>query len=153
MSDDVSYAASIGASINRGLGSINPPKKKKPADNEDKTTNKTKETPQPEATKPQKETPAVKKPSSKKTKTSSKPIMVKSERINKPTEPTGPKPIMYNYKDLPTSGPGSEFNPNRGRQFKGTKSVSGNEIDEITGPVNPKGNPTGKFINPTGPIF
>jgi hypothetical protein len=119
MSDDVSYAANIGASINRGLGSINVPKKKKPTGKDDKVTNTTKETQQPEAPKPQKELPTVKKPSSKKTKTPAAPVYVKSERINKPTEPTGPKPIMFNYKDLPTSGPGSEFNPNRGRQFNG----------------------------------
>jgi hypothetical protein len=118
MNDDVSYAANIGASINRGLGSINLPKKKKPTGKEDKVT-KPVEPPTTEAPKTQKELPAVKKPSSKKTKASSTPIMVKSERINKPTEPSGPKPIMYNYKDLPTSGPGSEFNPNRGRQFNG----------------------------------
>ena len=119
MSDDVSYAASIGASINRGLGSINAPKKKKPKETTDKETTKTAETAQPEPPKPTTALPKVKKPSSKKTKAPSTPIMVKSERINKPTEPTGPKPIMYNYKELPTSGPGSEFNPNRGRQFNG----------------------------------
>lgn len=119
MSDDVSYAANLGASINKGLGSINAPKKKRPKTKDDKVTDKTAETAQPEPTKTKTELPKVKKPSSKKTKVSSAPIMVKSERINKPAEPSGPKPIMYNYKDLPTSGPGSEFNPNRGRQFNG----------------------------------
>jgi hypothetical protein len=119
MSDDVSYAANLGASINRGLGSINAPKKKKPTAKDDKATNKTAETAQPEPAKTKTESPKVKKTSLKKTKTPSTPIMVKSERINKPAEPSGPKPIMYNYKDLPTSGPGSEFNPNRGRQFNG----------------------------------
>jgi hypothetical protein len=152
MNDDVSYAANIGASINRGLGSINIPKKKKPTGKEDKVT-KPVEAPPTEAPKTQKELPAVKKPSSKKTKAPEPPLKVKSWRTNTPTESTGPKPIMYNYKDLPTSGPGSEHNPNIGRQFKDNKPKSGNEIDEVTGPVNPKGNPTGKYINPTGPIF
>lgn len=34
-----------------------------------------------------------------------------------------------------------------------TKKSSGNELDEVTGPTNPNGRPTGKFVNPTGPIF
>jgi hypothetical protein len=117
MSDDVSYAANLGASINRGLGSINAPKKKKPKDKDDKVTDKPAETAQPEPAKAKTESPKVKKDSLKKTKAPSTPIMVKSERINKPAEPSGPKPIMYNYKDLPTSSTSTEKTPTVGRQF------------------------------------
>jgi hypothetical protein len=166
MNDDVSYAANLGASINRGLGSINAPKKKKPTAKDDKVTDKPAETQQPEATKTQTELPKVKKTSSKKTKQDLSPKFVKSERVNKPAETPKTKEIGVGLKQAPVSS-----NPNVGKQFKGYealygtdrqsptnltdlgKTKSGNELDEVTGPINRKGNPTGKYINPTGPIF
>jgi hypothetical protein len=104
MSDDVSYAASIGASINKGLGSIKPPKKK-PADKEEKvkSTKKVKST----------RTNASKKDKNIIDGVVVEPTFVKSERINTPSE------ISFNPRTLPTHGPGSEYNPNRGRQFNG----------------------------------
>jgi hypothetical protein len=128
MSDEVRNAAFIGASINKGLGSIPVPKGKKNNKDKDKDT-KTAETTKPaETTQPAPETkaiPKVKNPSSKKPPQKSAPVFVKSERVNKPTiTPTkeitpGQGALPFDPRSLPTSGPGSEFNPNRGRQFNG----------------------------------
>lgn len=118
MNDEVRNAAFIGAAINKGLGDIPVPKKKT---KEDKKDNK-KEDKKTETPKEAKETKAVtkhKNPSSKKAKASTEPVFVKSERVDASTEPSGPKPITFAPKDLPTHGPGSEYNPNRGRQFNG----------------------------------
>lgn len=46
------------------------------------------------------------------------PIKVSSERIYpKKEEPKGSPQLGFNKKDLPTYGPGSEYNPNAGRQW------------------------------------
>jgi len=112
MSDDVSYAASIGASINKGLGSIKPPKTKKPKskENKEKTIKKVKSTQIKKEDKYANIEDAV----------IVEPTSVKSERLNSPKETTtGQKSISFNPRTLPTHGPGSEYNPNRGRQFNG----------------------------------
>jgi hypothetical protein len=121
MNDEVRNAAFIGASINSGLGGIPAGKKKTKNNKEDdkKTTSETTATEAPKETKQTKQLPKPKNPSSKKPKQATGPVFVKSERINKPSEPSGPKPINFIPKELPTYGPGSEFNPNRGRQFNG----------------------------------
>ena len=130
MSDEVRNAAFIGASINKGLGSIPIPKGKKSNKSKDKEkntktaeTNKTAETSQPASE--TKSIPKVKNPSSKKPTQKSEPMFVKSERVNNntitPTKEitTGQASLPFDPRTLPTSGPGSEFNPNRGRQFNG----------------------------------
>ena len=130
MSDEVKNAAFIGASINRGLGSIPILKGKKSNKDKDKekntkTADTTKST---ETTQPDTETkaiPKVKNPSSKKPTQKQAPVFVKSERVNNntitPTKEltTGQASLPYDPRVLPTSGAGSEFNPNRGRQFNG----------------------------------
>ena len=130
MSDEVRNAAFIGASINRGLGAIPVPKGKKNNKDKDKekntkTADTTKST---ETTQPDTETkaiPKVKNPSSKKPTQKQAPVFVKSERVNNntitPTKEitTGQTSLPYDPRVLPTSGAGSEFNPNRGRQFNG----------------------------------
>jgi hypothetical protein len=119
MNDEVRNAAFIAAAINKGLGGIPTPKKKK-KDNKKDDKKKTSETTESTATKENKETKALpKNPSSKNSETTDAPVFVKSERINTPSESSGPKPITFTPKTLPTHGPGSEYNPNRGRQFNG----------------------------------
>jgi CRISPR/Cas system CMR-associated protein Cmr1 (group 7 of RAMP superfamily) len=108
MSDDVRNAALIGASINKGLGSIRIPKPKNPKDKDtkDKGPKKVKST----------RTNAPKKEKEDKNIIDAEivePTFVKSERINTPKE------VTFNRQTLPTHGPGSEYNPNRGRQFNG----------------------------------
>ena len=119
MNDEVRNAAFIAAAINKGLGGI-PTLKKNKKDNKKDDKKKTSETTETTEIKEPKETKALpKNPSSKKPKTTNAPVFVKSERVNTPAEPSGPKPITFTPKDLPTHGPGSEYNPNRGRQFNG----------------------------------
>ena len=127
MSDEVRNAAFIGASINKGLGSIPIPRGKKKNKDKDKDTKpaettKTAETPQ--AAPETKAIPKVKNPSSKKPTQKSEPVFVKSERIKPTITPTkeittGQGSLPFDPRSLPTSGPGSEFNANRGRQFNG----------------------------------
>jgi hypothetical protein len=111
MSDDVSYAASIGASINRGLGSINPPKKKKPSDKdtEDKTKGpkKVKST-RTNAPKPEKKDKNIV------DAVIVEPVKVKAERTN------APKELTTGQKQLP-------YNPNVGPQFKKTTGIYGTD--------------------------
>lgn len=105
MSDDVSYAANLGASINRGLGSINAPKKKKPKVTEDKGTKKVKSTRTNVPTAEKKDKNIV-------DAEIVEPTKVKSERINVPTStPTAQKQLSYS--------------PNVGPQFKGYKDLYG----------------------------
>jgi hypothetical protein len=119
MNDEVRNAAFIAAAINKGLGGIPTPKKKK-KDNKKDDKKKTSETTESTETKETKETKALpKNPSSNKPEATAAPVFVKSERVNTSAEPSGPKPITFVTKDLPTHGPGSEYNPNRGRQFNG----------------------------------
>lgn len=51
-------------------------------------------------------------------KPDTEPIKVKSERINVPKEnEPSQQQISFNKYELPTYGPGSEYNPNAGRQW------------------------------------
>lgn len=108
MSDDVSYAASIGASINRGLGSIRAPKKKeskKPEVKENKGAKKVKSTRTNASTSEKKDKNII-------DAEIVEPTKVKSERINvSPNAPTSPKQLSYS--------------PNVGAQFKGYKDTYG----------------------------
>ena len=146
MSNEISAARGIGARISKGTGSIPLPKKKQDA--KEKGVKKVKSS-RVTAEKPDKNIVDAE-------IVDVTPVKVKSERINTPKE------ITTGQKQLTAGEPQRVV----GRQFKeyaglyGTDTQppvnltkSGNELDEVTGPINPKGNPTGKYINPTGPIF
>jgi hypothetical protein len=144
MSDEVAGARRIGAMIERGSGTLPRARRKKvEKEKEDKGPKKVKSKRIVEKDDPNIIDAEV-----------VEPIKVKSERVDAPKElTTGQRQLGFNRYDIPTHGPGSEFNPNVGRQFRDNKPKSGNELDEVTGPINPRGNPTGKYVNPTGPIF
>jgi hypothetical protein len=105
MSDDVSYAASIGASINKGLGSIKPPKPKKPKATEEKGPKKVKSTRTNAPTKEKKDKNIV-------DAVIVEPVKVTSERLNTPKEiTTGQKQLTHT--------------PTIGKQFTGYSNTYG----------------------------
>lgn len=169
MNDDVSQANFIGNAINKSLVGI-PTRKKKKDDgknnNKDKDKNEdpVKETEPTEPTTPSK--PST--PSAPKTKTG-KNATIKDVKLaisaGKIDQEQGinlsrgyanqfaKKEVGRQFRDYVGSYGGTSNQPPVNLTNLNTKNSSGNEIDEVTGPINPKGNPTGKYINPTGPIF
>jgi hypothetical protein len=173
MSDDVRNAAAIGAAVDRSLGGIPSPRRKSKKKGKKDTKNNSSETPTKSNTdtaKPEKtqevETPADRKPS---TRTPSG----KNATIKDVKAAIGAGKIDQEQAVNLSSGYARDFARKEvGRQFReyagsygtdrqpavdltslSSKTKSGNEIDEVTGPINPSGNPTGKFINPKGSIF
>lgn len=122
MSDDVRQAAFIGSAINKGMGAIPTLNKKRKKTNEDKKGKSSKETKTATTEQPTQEKPKQKVLEGE-IVSPNEPTFVKSERVNKPSETkaitTGQKSISFDPYTLPTYGPGSEHNPNRGRQFNG----------------------------------
>lgn len=132
MSDDVRQAAFIGAAINKGVGGIPTFRRKKNTKDKKEKVEKPTTAPKEETAEPKKTTEkpteklsapkkTTEKPSGNKPKVEkpSEPVFVKSERIRPEVTSSSPAAISYSPRNLPTHGPGSEFNPNRGRQFNG----------------------------------
>lgn len=115
MNDEVGNAHFIGAAINKGLVGIPTPKKKKKSGSDDEEETKTKgpKKVKSERVKSEKSDPNIIDAEI----VPNTPLHVSSERTNAPAEI---KSLGFNRYDIPTHGPGSEFNdnPNMGRQFR-----------------------------------
>jgi len=113
MSDEVKNANFIGSAINKGLVGIPTSKKKKKEDEDKSTSTKGSKKVKSERVKPEKADPNI----IDAEVIPNTPLNVSSERTNAPAEI---KSLGFNRYDIPTHGPGSEFNdnPNVGRQFR-----------------------------------
>ena len=170
MNDDVSTANFIGNAINKGLVGI-PTRKKKKDDGKGKGKGKSEDTTkEPEATEPTAPSEPVEpsKPSAPRTKTGKNATIkdvkaaISAGKIDQEqginlsrgyANQFAKKEVGRQFRDYVGSYGGTSNQPPVNLTNLNTKNSSGNEIDEVTGPVNPKGNPTGKYVNPTGPIF
>jgi hypothetical protein len=108
MSDEVAGARRIGAMIERGSGTLPRGRRKKvEKEKEDKGPKNVKSKRIVEKDDPNIIDAEV-----------VEPVKVKSERVNAPKEiTTGQKQLGFNRYDIPTHGPGAEYNPNAGRQW------------------------------------